>query len=138
MLQALSIRDFIIVESLDLEFSSGFTTLTGETGAGKSILIDALSLALGARNDGEVTRKGCDKADISVTFAMNAQAKHWLQQNELYDDALEASPELVLRRVIYADGRSRAFINGVSVTIGQLKDLGENLVDIYIKNNLLN
>ena len=134
MLQALSIRDFIIVESLDLEFSSGFTTLTGETGAGKSILIDALSLALGARNDGEVTRKGCDKADISVTFAMNAQAKHWLQQNELYDDALEASPELVLRRVIYADGRSRAFINGVSVTIGQLKDLGENLVDIYSQN----
>jgi DNA repair protein RecN (Recombination protein N) len=134
LLQALSIRDFIIVESLDLEFAQGFTTLTGETGAGKSILIDALSLALGARNEGEVTRKGCDKADISVTFAMNAQAKNWLQENELYDDALEAAPELVLRRVIYVDGRSRGFINGTSVSIGQLKDLGENLVDIYSQN----
>ena len=72
MLQSLSIRDFIIVESLDLEFSAGFTTLTGETGAGKSILIDALSLALGARNEGEVVRKGTEKADISVTFSLNA------------------------------------------------------------------
>ena len=130
MLQALSIRDFIIVETLDLEFSAGFTTLTGETGAGKSILIDALSLALGARNEGEVTRKGCDKADISVTFAMSAPAKNWLQQNDLYDDALENAPELVLRRVIYADGRSRGFINGTAVTISQLKDLGE--ISLYV------
>ncbi len=137
MLQNLSIRDFIIVEALDLEFSSGFTTLTGETGAGKSILIDALSLALGARNEGEVTRKGADKADISVTFSSNATALNWLAENELNaenSDALEAAPVLVLRRVIYADGRSRGFINGTSVTIGQLKDLGELLVDIYSQN----
>ena len=143
MLQNLSIRDFIIVEALDLEFSAGFTTLTGETGAGKSILIDALSLALGARNDVEVTRKGAEKADISVTFSMSESAKIWLAENELISDAtglrhasagLEASPVLVLRRVIYSDGRSRGFINGTAVTIGQLKELGELLVDIYSQN----
>ncbi len=131
MLQALSIRDFIIVENLDLEFSNGFTTLTGETGAGKSILIDALSLALGARNEGEVTRKGCDKADISASFFIknNGLAKNWLAENEL-----EVDDELILRRVIYADGRSRGFINGTAATIAQLKELGENLIDIYSQN----
>ena len=129
MLQSLSIRDFIIVESLDLEFSSGFTTLTGETGAGKSILIDALSLALGERNDGDVIRAGAERADISATFSNNENASIWLE-----NAALEAAPVLVLRRVIYADGRSRGFINGVNVTIGQLKDLGECLVDIYSQN----
>ena len=131
MLQALSIRDFIIVDKLDLEFDSGFTTLTGETGAGKSILIDALSLALGARNDGGVARAGCDKADISVTFSIseNVPAKNWLSENEIdVDDAL------MLRRVIYADGRSRGFINGASVTVSQMKELGEYLVDIYSQN----
>ncbi len=129
MLQSLSIRDFIIVESLDLEFSSGFTTLTGETGAGKSILIDALSLALGERNDGAVIRAGAERADISATFINNENATIWLENS-----ALEAAPILVLRRVIYADGRSRGFINGVAVTIGQLKELGELLVDIYSQN----
>ncbi|MBC7755854.1 MAG: DNA repair protein RecN [Bdellovibrio sp.] len=135
MLQALSIRDFIIVESLDLEFSQGFTTLTGETGAGKSILIDALSLALGARNDGAVTRKGADKADISASFFIknNVLAKSWLTENEL-ESSLENQAELILRRVIYADGRSRGFINGVAATAAQLKDLGEYLIDIYSQN----
>jgi DNA repair protein RecN (Recombination protein N) len=131
MLQALSIRNFVIVEQLDLEFSSGFTTLTGETGAGKSILIDALSLALGARNDGEVVRSGCDKADISVTLDIrqNKQAQAWLAENEF-----ESSDDLILRRVIYTDGRSRGFINGATATVGQLKELGEFLVDIYSQN----
>ncbi|MFW5431491.1 MAG: DNA repair protein RecN [Methylophilaceae bacterium] len=131
MLQALSIRNFVIVEQLDLEFSQGFTTLTGETGAGKSILIDALSLALGARNEGEVVRRGCDKADISVTIdiANNSQANTWLAENEI-DDA----DDLILRRVIYNDGRSRGFINGAAATVGQLKALGEFLVDIYSQN----
>ena len=139
MLQALSIRDFIIVESLDLEFAQGFTTLTGETGAGKSILIDALSLALGARNEGEVTRKGAEKADISVNFYIknNIFVNSWLQDNELVvqdETKDETTDELILRRVIYADGRSRAFINGVSTTVGQLKELGESLIDIYSQN----
>lgn len=131
MLQALSIQNFVIVEQLDLEFSQGFTTLTGETGAGKSILIDALSLALGARNDGEVVRKGCDKADISVTVGIqdNQSAQLWLSDNEL-----EAADDLILRRVIYSDGRSRGFINGAAATVGQLKELGEYLVDIYSQN----
>jgi len=131
MLQALSVRDFIIVESLDLEFSSGFTALTGETGAGKSILIDALSLSLGARNEGEVTRKGCDKAEISATFWVknNPEVQQWLAANEL-----DQADELILRRVIYADGRSRAFINGAASTVGQLKSVGEYLIDIYSQN----
>ena len=131
MLQNLSIRDFIIVEALDLEFAQGFTTLTGETGAGKSILIDALSLALGARNDGEVTRRGADKADISASFFIknNVLAKKWLAENEL-----ESEDELILRRVIYADGRSRGFINGTAASVAQLKELGEYLIDIYSQN----
>lgn len=132
MLQALSIRDFIIVESLDLEFSSGFTTLTGETGAGKSILIDALSLALGARNEGDVVRKSCEKSDITTSFFIknNILAKKWLLENEQQVD-----DDLILRRVIYADGRSRAFINGVASTVAQLKELGETVVDIYSQNS---
>lgn len=132
MLQSLSIRDFVIVSQLDLEFEAGFTVLTGETGAGKSILIDALSLALGARGEGGVTRAGCDKAEISAMFAIgnNPEAQLWLRQSELENDA----GELVLRRVMYADGRSRAFINGTPVTVQQLKDIGELLVDIYSQN----
>jgi DNA repair protein RecN (Recombination protein N) len=132
MLQTLSIRDFVIVDKLDLDFQSGFTVLTGETGAGKSILIDALSLALGARGEGGVTRVGCDKAEISASFSLqdNDEASTWLAGQEIAHD----EPELLLRRVIYADGRSRAFINGTSATMQQLKELGEFLVDIYSQN----
>jgi len=132
MLQTLSIRDFVIVDQLDLDFQSGFTVLTGETGAGKSILIDALSLALGARGEGGVTRAGCDKAEISACFSLNnnVEALNWLVEQEIAQD----EPELLLRRVIYADGRSRAFINGSPATMQQLKELGEFLVDIYSQN----
>jgi DNA repair protein RecN (Recombination protein N) len=132
MLQSLSIRDFVIVKDLDLDFESGFSVLTGETGAGKSILIDALSLALGARGEGGVTRAGCDKAEISAIFAItnNLEAKQWLAEAEMKNEP----NELILRRVMYADGRSRAFINGVTVTVAQLKELGEFLVDIYSQN----
>ncbi|MDI1362027.1 DNA repair protein RecN [Methylotenera sp.] len=132
MLQSLSIRDFVIVNQLDLDFEAGFTVLTGETGAGKSILIDALSLALGARAEGGVTRAGCDKAEISAIFAItnNLEAKQWLVDAEMENEA----NELILRRVMYADGRSRAFINGATVTVAQLKELGELLVDIYSQN----
>ena len=131
MLQALSIRDFVIVDVLDLEFSSGYTALTGETGAGKSILIDALSLSLGARNEGDVTRKGSEKAEISTSFdiATNVAAREWLQAQDM-----DADDTLVLRRVIYADGRSRAFINGTAATVGQLREIGETLIDIYSQN----
>ena len=133
MLHTLSIRDFVIVDSLNLEFKRGFTVLTGETGAGKSILIDALSLALGARAESGATRAGCDKAEISATFyiAQNLEAKDWLACNEMASDELE----LILRRVIYVDGRTRAFINGFAATVQQLKELGEFLVDIYSQNS---
>jgi DNA repair protein RecN (Recombination protein N) len=129
MLQTLSIRDFVIVDKLDLEFASGFTVLTGETGAGKSILVDALSLALGARGESGVIRAGCERAEISASFNIAAltDLQAWLQENELTPD----DSQLLIRRVIYADGRSRAFINGLPATIQQLRDAGEFLVDIY-------
>lgn len=132
MLHSLSIRDFIIVKQLDLEFNAGYTVLTGETGAGKSILIDALSLALGARGEGGICRAGCEKAEISAIFSIqdNLDAQQWMQAAELTEDA----GELLLRRVMYADGRSRAFINGTTVTVAQLKELGELLLDIYSQN----
>lgn len=129
MLQTLSIRDFVIVDKLDLEFERGFTVLTGETGAGKSILIDALSLALGARGEGGITRAGCDKAEIIASFDIAAltSLQAWLADNEIPND----EDQLILRRVIHADGRSRAFINGLPAAIQKLRDAGEFLVDIY-------
>ena len=132
MLQTLSIRDFVIVDALSIDFSTGFTVLTGETGAGKSILIDALSLAIGARGEGGITRAGCEKAEISASFyiAKLEGLKAWMQENEIPND----DDQLLCRRVIYADGRSRAFINGQPATIQQLKDAGEFLVDIYSQN----
>jgi DNA repair protein RecN (Recombination protein N) len=129
MLQTLSIRDFVIVDQLDLEFDRGFTVLTGETGAGKSILVDALSLALGARGEGGIIRAGCERAEISASFdiANLADLQAWLRDSELPVE----DQQLLVRRVIYADGRSRAFINGLPATIQQLRDAGEFLVDIY-------
>jgi DNA repair protein RecN (Recombination protein N) len=132
MLQMLSIRDFVIVDSLNIDFATGFTVLTGETGAGKSILIDALSLALGARGEGGITRAGSEKAEISASFdiANMENLKAWMQENEIPND----DNQFLCRRVIYADGRTRAFINGQPATIQQLRDAGEFLVDIYSQN----
>lgn len=129
MLQNLSIRDFVIVDKLDLEFERGFTVLTGETGAGKSILVDALSLALGARGEGGITRANCDKAEISASFDITqlADLQAWLKENEFPIE----DQQLLVRRVIYADGRSRAFINGMQATVLQLREAGDFLVDIY-------
>jgi DNA repair protein RecN (Recombination protein N) len=131
MLRTLSIRDFVIVDTIELEFSKGFTVFTGETGAGKSILIDALMLALGGRGDASVVREGASRADISAEFALDP-ASHgeivaWLAQHEF---ALEDGA-LLLRRVMDSAGRSKAFINGISATASQLRDLGEMLVDIH-------
>jgi len=133
MLLNLSILDFVIVDKMSLDFKPGFSALTGETGAGKSILIDALSLALGQRNEGGVVRLHQDKADISAIFDIqnNNEVIDWLQENELESE----NTELILRRVIHADGKSRAFINGKVSTLQQLKELGESLVDIYSQNS---
>ena len=127
MLRTLSIRDFVIVESIELEFSSGFSVFTGETGAGKSILIDALQLALGGRGDASVVREGAAKADITADFTVDGAAQAWLAQNEFANDEGGA----LLRRVIDNAGRSKAFINGIAATATQLRDLGDMLVDIH-------
>jgi DNA repair protein RecN (Recombination protein N) len=129
VLQTLSIRDFVIVDKLDLEFDRGFTVLTGETGAGKSILVDALSLALGARGESGIIRAGCERAEISASFdiATLADLQAWLHENEMQSE----DEQFLVRRVIHADGRSRAFINGLPATVQQLRDAGEFLVDIY-------
>ncbi len=128
MLRTLSIRDFVIVDFVELELTSGFTVFTGETGAGKSILIDALALALGGRGDASVVRDGAAKADITVDCIVNGDALHWLATNEF---ECAESNNVLMRRVIDNAGRSKAFINGIAATAGQLRELGEMLVDIH-------
>ncbi len=125
MLRALHIRDFVIVDQADIAFDADFTVFSGETGAGKSILIDALALALGGRGDATLIRQDAPRADISAVFDAPGAATDWLAEQ-----ALEG-PELILRRVIDAQGRSKAWINGVPATLGQLRDLGALLVDIH-------
>jgi DNA repair protein RecN (Recombination protein N) len=129
VLTQLSIRDFAIVDHLELEFGRGFTALTGETGAGKSILIDALSLALGERAGSELVRSGCERAEVTAEFATDGLAA---LQSWLREQALEGDPQrLLLRRVVDSGGRSRAFINGHAATLNQLREVGESLVDIH-------
>ena len=129
MLKFLSIRDFIIVDSLELDFSAGFTALTGETGAGKSILIDALSLALGERGEAGMVRAGCERADISAGFDTSGlpHLQDWLREQELEGDEGMCQ----LRRILDAGGRSRGFINGRSATLQQMREAGECLLDIH-------
>ena len=127
MLRTLTIRDFVIVDTIELEFSNGFTVFTGETGAGKSILIDALQLALGGRGEASMVREGAAKADISADFALTPAASIWLEQNEFETDEGGA----LLRRVIDNAGRSKSYINGIAATASQLRELGELLVDIH-------
>ena len=128
MLVSLSIRHFVIVDGLELEFAPGFTVLTGETGAGKSILIDALLLALGERADADVVREGAARSDIAAEFRPTAAVAGWLAERELTGD--DAGLVLV-RRTVDAGGRSRSFINGAAVTLAQLRELGEQLVDVH-------
>src|SRR4051812_44547058 len=108
MLRTLSIRDFVIVDYIELELASGFTVFTGETGAGKSILIDALALALGARGDASVVRDGASRADITADFIVSDNAQAWLAMNEFESE----DGSVLLRRVIDNAGRSKAYING--------------------------
>jgi DNA repair protein RecN (Recombination protein N) len=126
MLRRLSLKDFVIVDALELEFGAGFSVLTGETGAGKSILIDALQLALGARVEGGVVREGCARSEIAAEFDSPASLAGWL------DEAGFAVDEtLLLRRVVDAQGKSRAFVNGSAATLTQLREVADHLIDIH-------
>jgi DNA repair protein RecN (Recombination protein N) len=130
MLRRIDIRDFVIVEHTTLEFDAGFTVLTGETGAGKSILVDALSLLLGERGDAALVRAGARQAEVSAEFELDRQSSaisEWLVAA-----GLEGDPGVcLLRRTIEAGGRSRGFVNGHPTTVAQLRELGEMLVDIH-------
>lgn len=128
MLTHLHIDDFTLVETLDQELHGGLTVLTGETGAGKSILLDALGLTLGDRADADKVRPGADRADIHASFDLRQApfARDWLLQQDLGDGS-----ECILRRTLSTDGRSRAYINGKTVTLQQLRQLGEMLIDIH-------
>lgn len=128
MLRQLTLRDFVIVDEIELAFEAGFTVLTGETGAGKSILVDALALALGERGDAGVVRAGAARAEISAEFDVThlSALQAWLIDNQLDDEG-----NCLLRRVIDNNGRSRCFINGRAVSAQQLREAGEFLVDIH-------
>lgn len=131
MLLHLHIRNFAIVPGLEQEFAPGFTAISGETGAGKSILVDALGLLLGGRSDAGWVRDGSDRAELTAEFALgaNASARDWLREHELDD-----GDQCLLRRSIQSSGRSRAWINGTPVPISQLAELGNLLVEVHGQN----
>jgi DNA repair protein RecN (Recombination protein N) len=129
MLTHLQIRDFAIIDAIELELRPGMTVLTGETGAGKSILVDALQLLAGGRAGAEVVRHGSERAEISGTFDL-AQAPRELKQ-WLEEQSLGGSDDLIIRRVVAADGRSRAYLNGQSVPLQLLREAGNILIDIH-------
>jgi len=126
MLKRLTLRDFVIVTELEVEFGAGFSVLTGETGAGKSILIDALQLALGSRGDVLVVREGAPRAEIAAEFDAPASLVGWLEEG-----GFDAGETLLLRRTIDAQGKSRAWINGSPATVTQLREAADALVDIH-------
>ena len=126
MLRRLSLRDFVIVTSLEVEFDAGFSVLTGETGAGKSILVDALQLALGSRGEAGVVREGAARADMGAEFDTPPSLSAWLDEA-----GFEAGDSLLLRRTIDAQGKSRAWVNGSPATLAQLREAADHLVDIH-------
>lgn len=128
MLSEIHIRNFAIVESLTIELNNGMTVLTGETGAGKSILLDALNLALGGRADSGTIRSGSKRAEISAMFDLNAKPNilAWLKENDLDDDS-----NCLIRRTVNSDGRSKGYVNGYAVPMQSLRELGDLLVDIH-------
>ena len=130
MLHRLAIRDFVIVDALEIELGAGLTVLSGETGAGKSILVDALQLALGGRGDAGVVREGASRAEITAEFDAPPSLSGWLAEAGFEADADNAG-RLLLRRTIDAQGKSRAWVNGSAATVAQLREAGEALVDIH-------
>lgn len=127
MLTGLSIRDVVLIDRLDLQFEGGLTALTGETGAGKSILLDALGLALGGRGDAGLVRAGAGQAVVSAVFDL--PARHALR-TRLAEQGIDADNEVILRRVLGADGRSRAFVNDQPVAIGLLREIGREVIEV--------
>src|SRR5260370_19795364 len=127
MLTALAIREMVLIDRLDLGFGAGLTVLTGETGAGKSILLDSLGLALGARSETGLVRQGADQASIAAVFAPPQDHAAFAL---LHEQGIEAEDEIVLRRVVARDGRSRAFVNDQPVGAGLLKRAGALLVEV--------
>ena len=125
-LRRIALRDFVIVRALDIDLSSGFTVLTGETGAGKSILIDALQIALGSRADAGAVREGAERLDVSAEFDADPQFADWLDAG-----GFETSDALLLRRTVDLQGRSRGWINGSPATATQLREIGDRLLDIH-------
>ena len=128
MLRRLALRDFVIVPALELDFHAGFSVLTGETGAGKSILVDALQLALGSRGDAGVVREGAARAEITAEFDSPASLAAWLDEAGFQADG---AGSLLLRRSVDAQGKSRAWINGSAATVAQLREAAEHLLDIH-------
>ena len=128
-LQHIVLRDFVIVRELDLDLSDGFSALTGETGAGKSILIDALQLVLGARAESSVVREGASRAEICAEFKTNTDVLSWLEEEGFSE--LAAEDTLLLKRTVDVQGKSRAWINGSPATATQLRGLGDMLLDIH-------
>src|SRR5687768_12902151 len=128
MLRTLALRDFAVVDTLELDFSGGMTVVSGETGAGKSLLVDALLWLTGARADAGIVRHGAERAELAAEFALDdaPDAAAWLREAELDDDGA-----CQLRRVIRADGGSRAWINGRPATLSQMAALGERLVEVH-------
>ena len=128
MLSRLSIRNIVLIDRLELDFNSGLSVLTGETGAGKSILLDAFSLALGGRGDGNLVRHGESQGQITATFEIPSEHPAWIIATE---SGVEYEDQLILRRVQLVDGRTRAYVNDTSVTVQTLKDIGSTLVEIH-------
>ncbi len=131
MLSGLSVKNLAVVEELNLSFKSGMSVITGETGSGKSIILQALNLALGHRSDATLVRYGQDKAEVSAIFDVFKQKKI---QNYLKEQSLDADGECILRRIISSDGRSRAFVNGINVPLSVMRSVGELLINMHAQN----
>ena len=127
MLTHLQLKDLVIVDEAELDFGPGLTALTGETGAGKSIVVDALLLIAGGRGGGDIVRQGAERAEVAASFAgLPAAAAAWLEAQ-----AIEHDDEVIVRRVIGVDGRSRAYVNGQLVPIQQLREFAEFLIEVH-------
>jgi DNA repair protein RecN (Recombination protein N) len=127
VLRALEVKDLVIIEKAGLELAAGFTVLTGETGAGKSLLVDAIELLVGGRGDAAVVRPGAERAELAAEFDVNDSLTRWTEEHDLVGDP----DKIILRRSIDRGGRSRCFINGHAATLAQLREAGEQLVDIH-------